>query len=89
MKRWAIYILLVLLLVTPVGLSASEDPFDTGKSSMSGTEALFNMGIWALTHPDSVRGVLDGPKEEKKKDDLVMDKKVDEAIKKAWEEPNK
>ncbi len=89
MKRWAIFIFLALLLGTPVGLNASEDPFDTGRSSMSGTEALFSMGIWALTHPESVKGALDGPKQEpKKKEDLVVDKKVDEAIKKAWEEKN-
>lgn len=86
MKKWAIFIFLALLLGTPVGLRANEDTFDTGKSRMTGTEALFNMGIWALTHPDSVKDALDGPKAEpKNKDDLVMDKKVDDAIKRAWE----
>jgi hypothetical protein len=87
MNKIIIFLCLSFLLASPVAVNA-EDPFDTGQSRMTGSETLFNMGLWVLTHPDSIKTLGEMSKEEKKEEgdlDKKLDKKVDEAIKKAWQ----
>ena len=85
MKRFLILLCLGLLLAIPTGLYALDDMFDTGASTNSGSGALLNAGIWALTHADKISSLPEKLKEgDDKKPPDETDKKVDDAIKKAW-----
>ncbi len=93
MNKILILLSVMLFLACPVVSRAADDPFDTGQSRMTGSEALFNLGFWVLTHPDSINKLSQMSKDENQKDvnngdgelDKKLDKKVDDAIKKAWE----
>ncbi len=90
MNKIIILLSMLFLLACPVVASRAEDQFDTGQSRMTGSETLFNLGFWVLTHPDSLNA-LSGMSQDENKDkgecqlDKKLDKKVDDAIKKAWE----
>jgi len=85
MKKCVFLLFLILLLGSPDGLYAVQDQFDEGQSRMTAGETLFNLGIWALTHPDAIKSITEMSQEEKK-EKTPLDKKVDEAINKAWAE---
>lgn len=87
MKKRIFFLCLTFLLSIPVGAGALDDSlFDPGQSRVTGSEALFNAGLWVLMHPDSLKSLseTDAPAGEKQKDEL--DKKTDKAIQKAWEQ---
>jgi hypothetical protein len=87
MKRWIISVLLAILLSTPAVAGAVDDQFDPGRAT------LFNFWLFKTpigSAPDSkaaeekkegAEAKFDESKEKEK-----QDKKVDDAIKKAWEE---
>jgi hypothetical protein len=85
MKKCIIFLCLCFLLGNARGVWGVDDPFDAGQSRMSASEVLLSAGITALMHPDEVKSMLDTTKDKEKKKDQI-DSKVDDAIKKAWEE---
>ncbi len=89
MKRWIIFVLFSILLSYPAVSGAADDTFDTGKSTMFGYQFL-KFPIGAGANPDSNAAKDDkGEGEAQKardKEKQILDKKVDDAIKKAWEE---
>lgn len=88
MKKTTFFACLAFFLGATVPAGAT-DPFDIGQTRMSATEALLNMGIYAITHPDSLKEAMEAPNQPPKtKDELVMDKKIDDAIDKAWGKNN-
>ena len=85
MKKCIVFLCFSILLAGPACVHADDPMFDTGQLRMTGPEALFNMGIWALTHPDAVKSSLSDMNKEEERKPTDTDKKVDDAIKKAWE----
>jgi len=86
MKIWTISVLLAIILSNPAVSAAAVDPLD------SGATRLFN--CWLLKIPTGSSHDSDAAREEKKQDEASPDetkekqkhdKKVDDAIKKAWE----
>ncbi|MGA2028032.1 MAG: hypothetical protein ABSH17_13345 [Syntrophobacteraceae bacterium] len=87
MKRWIIFILFSILLSYPAVPDAADNSFDPGK----GTSFSYPfMQVPIDSPPDS--GAAKGEKgqgearNDDKKEKQIRDKKVDDAIKKAWEE---
>ncbi len=87
MKRWIVSVLLAIFLSVPIVSGAADDTFDPGRGS------LFNLPFLKIpigSNQDSKTA------EEKKEQEEVKnkqtqerekeDKKVDDAIRKAWEE---
>ena len=87
MKRWIIFVLFSILLTYPAVSGVADDTFEPGRSNPLNFP-LFN--ILTGSNPDS--GAAKEKKEEgearndDKKEKETRDKKVDDAIKKAWEE---
>ena len=87
MKRWIIFILFSILLSYPVVSGAADDTFAPGKGTSLGLPFL---QIPTDSIPDS--GTAKDKKGEKearnddKREKEIRDKKIDDAIKKAWEE---
>jgi hypothetical protein len=87
MKRWIIAVLLAIFLSSPVVSGAVDDPLDTGKAN------LFNVPFFKVpfgSNPDS-NDARDKKEEGTASDNAAKEKekqnkKVDDAIKKAWEE---
>jgi hypothetical protein len=84
MKRWIVFILFSILLSYPAVSGAIDDTFDTGRTTM------FNCPFLKVP-------IGDGAAKDKKEDEqashddkkekaAALDKKVDDAIKKAWGE---
>ena len=87
MNRWIICVLLAIFLSSPAVSGAADDQLDTGRTTM------FNFPFFKVplgSNPDSKAA---GEKKEEgearnneTKEKERQDKKVDDAIKKAWEE---
>ena len=89
MKKWIISVVFAILLCCPVVAGAGDDLFDSGKSTM------FNYPLMKIPigdKPSSDSAIMDkNKKHEEAKNDPekekeTRDKKVDDAIKKAWDE---
>jgi len=74
MRRWIVAILLSVLLACPAVLVSADEPPGPGSPSSN-----------FATHRHSKKN-KDQESTEKKKEKEARDKKVDDAIKKAWEE---
>jgi hypothetical protein len=89
MKRRLILLCLVFMLASPSALYALDDIFEKGMSTNSDSGALLNVGIWALTHSDKLLTLPDKIREKEERDKKAvsgdLDKKVDDAIQKAWD----
>ncbi|HIJ75666.1 MAG TPA: hypothetical protein HPP81_03020 [Deltaproteobacteria bacterium] len=87
MKRWIIFVLFSILLSYPAISGAGDDTFEPGKGTSFSYPFL---KIPTDSIPDS--GAAKDKKGEKearnddKKEKEIRDKKIDDAIKKAWEE---
>ncbi len=86
MKRWIIFILFSILLSYPAVTGAADSSFDPGKGT-SFSYPFMTVPIDSI--PDSgvkeKKGEIEA-KYDAKKEKEIRDKKVDDAIKKAWEE---
>ncbi len=87
MKRWTISVLLAIFLSAPIVARATDDQFDPGRTS------LFNLPFLKIPigaspdSPDTKEKKEEGPvKSDAAKEKEKQDKKVDDAIKRAWEE---
>lgn len=85
MNRWIILVVLTVLVNNPVVPGGANDTLDPGKT------VLFNYPFFKIPLGDT--GSAAGEKKEEvvpaidpKKEQEKLDKKVDDAIKKAWEE---
>jgi hypothetical protein len=85
MKKCIVFLCFSFILAGPACVYADDPMFDSGPR-MSGPEVIVNMGIWALTHPDAIKSSLADLNKEEEKKPTDADRKVDEAIKKAWGE---
>ena len=87
MKRWIISILFSILLSYPAVSGAVDDTFDPGKAMLFSYPFL---KVPLGDNPDSnaakEKKVEGEAKIDEKKEKEIRDKKVDDAIKKAWEE---
>ena len=86
MKRWIIFVLLSILLGYPAVSGAVDDTFDRGRSTTF-TCPIFSIPIGSKPESGSVKeekGETEA-KYDEKKEKATLDKKVDDAIKKAWE----
>jgi len=87
MKRWIIFILFAILLSYPVVSGAADDTFEPGKGT-SFSYPFMKVPIDSV--PDSSPAMdKKGEKEARnddKKEKEIRDKKIDDAIKKAWGE---
>ena len=87
MKRWIIFVFCSILLSYPAVSGAADDTFEPGK----GTSFAYPfLKIPTDSPPDSgavkeKKGEREAKNDEKKEKE-IRDKKVDDAIKKAWEE---
>jgi len=87
MKRWIIFVLLSILLGCPAVSGAADDTFDRGKDTTF-TCPLFKIPFGSKSDSGSVRedrGETEA-RNDQRKDKETLDKKVDDAIKRAWEE---
>ena len=87
MKRWIIFVLLSILLGYPAVSGAVDDTFDRGRDTTF-SYPIFKIPIGSKPDSTSVneaRGEAEAKNDEKKSKES-LDKKVDDAIKKAWEE---
>jgi hypothetical protein len=88
MKRWIFPVLFSLLLACPAALAADSDVTDVGRAHMFDFQFLkFPLG----SNPDAKAGGEKKEEEAEVKNDEqkqkeMRDKKVDDAIRKAWEE---
>ena len=84
MKRWIIFVLFSILLSYPAVSGAVDDTFDTGRTTMFNYPFLkFPIGAGATKDNKVEEEPQNDPKKEKQQ---ILDKKVDDAIKKAWQE---
>ncbi len=86
MKRWIVAVLLSVLLSGPVVSQATDDTLDPGKTILFAVP-LVKIPIDSV--PDSgakEKKAEGGAKYDPVKEKEKQDKKVDDAIKKAWEE---
>jgi hypothetical protein len=87
MKRWVLSVLFSLFLSYPVVSAAANDPLDVGRATMFDFQFL-KLPFGAVPDSDTVKekkGEGEARNDEKKEKE-ILDKKVDDAIKKAWEE---
>ena len=87
MKRWIIFVFCSILLCYPAVSGAGDDTFEPGKGTSFSYPFL---KIPTDSNPDSVaakekKGEIEARNDDKKEKE-IRDKKVDDAIKKAWEE---
>ncbi len=88
MKRSVFFILFAVLLSYPAISGASEDPMDSGRAS-SFTYPIFSLPMGGDNRRSSTardRKEEQAALENEQKAKETRDKKVDDAIKKAWEE---
>lgn len=86
MKRWIIFILFSIFLSYPTVSGAASDFFDRGQGTFF-NYPLVNIPIDANTD-SKAETVTKGEgevKHDEQKEKKILDKKVDDAIKKAWE----
>jgi hypothetical protein len=87
MRRWIFFVLVAILLNNPVvPVAADNNTPDSGRTTMF-DYPVFSMPIG--TKPDYSKDKKDGEEtseQKKEKEKAMMDKKVDDAIKKAWED---
>lgn len=88
MKRWVILVLFSFILTCPAVARAADDPLETGKSTQFDYPLLkFPIGSGGQESNASKDKKDDPPPAiDEKKEKEIRDKKVDDAIKKAWEE---
>jgi hypothetical protein len=87
MKRWIVSVLLAIFLSSPAVSGAADDTLDPGKAN------LFNIPFFKApidSSPDSKTAKENKAEEEARADAKIkekerQDKKVDDAINKAWE----
>jgi len=87
MKGWVILALLLIFLSYPVSVVAEETQ-DSGKNSNFGLP-VFKIPLGSTQNSSSAsdkKGESETYTEKKQKQKEIEDKKVDDAIKKAWEE---
>jgi hypothetical protein len=87
MKRWIIAVLFLILVGYPAVSGALEDTFDRGKET-SFSYPLFNIPIGSKPEPGPISQEKKDSeaKYDENKEKKTLDQKVDDAIKKAWEE---
>ena len=87
MKRWIIFVLLAIFLSIPAVLGAADDQLDTGRGTFLDFP-FFKIPIGS--NPDSKAAKEEKKEAEARNDETKekekQDKKVDDAIRKAWEE---
>jgi hypothetical protein len=79
MKRWIISILFSMLLVCPGARVLADDTANSGGPASGSSPSSFGKHHHSKQNKDEESA-------EKKKENELRDKKVDDAIKKAWEE---
>ena len=85
MKRWIIFAVFPILLGYPALAGALDSTLDPGRSSpLNFLQLPFGGGTGSSTLNDKNSEGEQADKEKKQKE--IRDKKVDDAIKKAWEE---
>ncbi|MEN6437760.1 MAG: hypothetical protein ABFD97_04190 [Syntrophobacter sp.] len=86
MKRNFFLISLIsLLLICPVFVYGAEDKYGMGKVSTADPDVFINMGTQLLKIGDTNPTNSENADKEAQKKKEVMDQKVDDAIKRAWE----
>ena len=87
MKRWIIVVLLSVLLGYPAVSGAADDTFDRGRDTTF-TCPLFKIPIGSKPDSGSVKEARgeEETRNDEQKEKESLDKKVDDAIKKAWQE---
>jgi hypothetical protein len=89
MKRWIIPVLLAVFLSSPAVSGAIDDQFDTGRGTFVDVP-FFKMPIGSNPDPKAAKEEKEEiearNRERKEKEKEKQDKKVDDAIKKAWGE---
>ncbi len=87
MKRWIIFVLFSLLLSYLAVPAGADDTFDPGK----GTSFNYPLLKYPIGSPPESSAAKDKNgqgevRNDEKREKAIQDKKVDDAIKKAWEE---
>jgi hypothetical protein len=86
MRRWIIAVLFSMLMSYPAVSGAADNTLDSGRSSLF-NYPLMNIpigeGSSSGTNKDKKK---DGEVSDQEKEKKILDKKVDDAINKAWEE---
>jgi len=87
MKRWIIAVLFLILVGYPAVSGALDDTFDRGKVTQF-SYPLMNIPIGSRPEPGTAKEDKKDSeaKYDEEKEKQVLDKKVDDAIKKAWEQ---
>ncbi len=86
MKRLIIFILFSILLCCPAVAGAADDTFDPGKATMFSYPFLkVPLGEGSESNGAKDKKVEGAAGVNEKKEKEIRDKKVDDAIKKAWE----
>lgn len=83
MKKCFVFL---LLLGSVLILSQAEDPYDRSKLRTAEPDALISNGIPVMTYPERTPSSSQAADKEMEKQRAERDKKVDDAIRKAWEE---
>jgi len=88
MKRWVILVFFPVFLACPPVISGlADDTFDTGKGTTI-TAPLLKIPFGAIppSNSDAEKKWEEEHKNDKIKEQQALDKKVDDAIRKAWEQ---
>jgi hypothetical protein len=83
MKRWIIFAVFSVFLSYPAVSDAGDSLFDTGKSTMF-NYPFMQIPIGGTADPNKDKKDEKEAKKDPEQEKKVMDKKVDDAIKKAW-----
>ncbi len=87
MKKWIISVLFAILLSYPAVSGAVTDDYDTGKATMF-SFPFFKIPIGSKPDSDAADGKKDAgdAKNDQTREKEKQDKKVDDALRKAWGE---
>jgi len=85
MKRWIVFAVFSILLGYPALANALDNTFDPGRSNSLDVLQILTSGGTGTKDLKEKKSETE-PSEEEKKRKEILDKKVDDAIKKAWEE---
>ncbi len=86
MKKCLVSLYLCCLLGGVLVLSQAEDPFDRSKLRTADPDQLISGGIPVMTYPEKTPTGSQASDKKQEQQRTEMDKKVDDAIKRAWED---
>ena len=84
MKKWIFFVLAAIFLNCPV-LAGADDTPDAGRNTMF-NYPLFTMPLGKPDYKNDKKEEGETAEQKKQREKQMTDKKIDDAIKKAWEE---